>query len=112
MMDMELALVVRRMRGYVGAHHAYGISYPGLGADLERVLEQHTTDAERIATLSASVERLHGIIKAVLDQAGEWADLAPPDDWGEGPHDAVLSDAGRAIQRIVKDTYKEASHED
>lgn len=69
-------------------------------------------DAGRTSGMTASVTRLHRVIEAVTTQAEEWAKLAPPNDWGESVHDAVLSDVGRKIQRIIKDAFKEVPSED
>lgn len=86
-------------------------AYALLRSDMLLLLEHMDRQEEHVAALSGSLERLHSVVRAVLEQAGEWAALAPPDDWGAGPHDAVLSDVGRAIQRIIKDAYKEGSHD-
>lgn len=93
-------------------YFSYALRRSDMQLLLERMDRQHTECAERTASLSASVQHLHAVVKAVLDQAKAWEALAPANDWGESMDDAVLSDVGRAIQRIVKDAYKEASHEE
>jgi hypothetical protein len=58
-----------------------------------------TADPRRV--IDRQVPRLLDAIEAVLALAGEWAALAPPDDWGETPHDTVQADDGRAIRVAI-----------
>jgi hypothetical protein len=80
-----------------------------MGACLDQVQERFNAGADyplagtakAITDSSDDVPRLHAALVAVLALAGEWAALAPPDDWGETPYDTVRADAGRAIQAAI-----------
>lgn len=37
----------------------------------------------------------------IREKAAAWANLAPPDDWGNTPQDTVLSDVGRLLMQII-----------
>lgn len=74
---------------------------------------------EAVPELLAEVDRLRALVRpyeaaiaAVAVQAAEWAALAPADDWGNGPHDAVLSDVGRRLQRLMAQPAAAVSPED
>ena len=45
--------------------------------------------------------RLLAAVEKVLAEADKWATLAPPDDWGESTHGAVLADAGRSLRGLI-----------
>lgn len=56
---------------------------------------------ERAEKAEAQLVVRNAAIAAVAVQAAEWAALAPPDDWGNGPQDAILADVGRHLQRLM-----------
>lgn len=45
-------------------------------------------------------------LAAIREKAVEWANLAPPDDWGDTPQDTALSDAGRLLMQIIDQPRK------
>lgn len=63
-------------------------------ASCARVLDSSVHETERAEKAEAALERVRA-------KAAEWATLAPADDWGDTPHDTVLSDAGRYLLKLL-----------
>jgi hypothetical protein len=78
--------------------------YPDHLAIARKLLEQQgeiNDLRERAEAAEAQLVVRNAAIAAVAVQAAEWAALAPVDDWGNGPQDAVLADVGRHLQRLM-----------
>jgi hypothetical protein len=56
---------------------------------------------ELVAKHRARAEAAEATLAGVRTKAGEWAALAPADDWGESMGDTAIADCGRAILAIT-----------
>ena len=65
------------------------------------VTEENRRLKSELLDLRRRVEPVEAAVAAVAVKAHEWAGLAPVDDWGSGPHDAVLADTGRYLIQLM-----------
>ena len=76
---------------------------PGRVADEEQPADETPGSALKRAhvALAEQAGRDRAALNRVREQAEQWAALAPSDDWGDGPQDALKADIGRFLLRLV-----------